>query len=473
MKQKYIGKTCPYCKTRLTEEDDIVVCSACDMPHHLSCWQDNQGCTTFGCTGSIQHIFRNASEATTMPTAPQFAPRNSSLTPVQTVPAKPIPASNRPDVKGREKPIEILYESRDMVFMPDFPIVVENTAIILDRIKDKLFARCTFRSITDKAIKAVLIEIICQDVWGSTLGEAITHQYLDLRTKRGSNFGQTTPIELADKSVRKISVLVKKILFADGSITSGGNTAFTMTAPVLLSQHFKSKDLVDEYTRETTDKARFVPVVLDLYWRCTCGSVNNGSDDACHHCGCLKDNLIAVLNPELLHGNLVKYQAEKRAEEERTREAEERARAEQAERIRLAEEQTRIERECKAQEARIKTLERKKKRRKKAFVVMTISVIILALLGSGVVFWGLPYYNYTEACKALNDGEYDIAYQTFVELNGFMNSAEYANEALYQKAKYTLLGNKEFDKAYQIFLLGILQDCHGVVPGSILQLDCL
>lgn len=51
----YIGKKCPYCQTELTEADEIVVCSNCDMPHHKDCWIENKGCTTFGCTGTIQN----------------------------------------------------------------------------------------------------------------------------------------------------------------------------------------------------------------------------------------------------------------------------------------------------------------------------------------------------------------------------------------------------------------------------------
>lgn len=49
----FIGKVCPYCKTEFTEDDDIVVCSVCEMPHHKECWIENNGCTTFGCTGTI------------------------------------------------------------------------------------------------------------------------------------------------------------------------------------------------------------------------------------------------------------------------------------------------------------------------------------------------------------------------------------------------------------------------------------
>ena len=52
---EYIGKTCPFCKTKFTPEDDVVVCSNCDMPHHKDCWIENQGCSTFGCTGTIKN----------------------------------------------------------------------------------------------------------------------------------------------------------------------------------------------------------------------------------------------------------------------------------------------------------------------------------------------------------------------------------------------------------------------------------
>lgn len=44
-----IGKNCPYCKTTIQIGEPVTVCAACGMPHHESCWDENQGCTTFGC----------------------------------------------------------------------------------------------------------------------------------------------------------------------------------------------------------------------------------------------------------------------------------------------------------------------------------------------------------------------------------------------------------------------------------------
>lgn len=51
--ENYIGKTCPFCKTEITETDAVKVCPACGIPHHEGCWDENHGCTTFGC--SEQH----------------------------------------------------------------------------------------------------------------------------------------------------------------------------------------------------------------------------------------------------------------------------------------------------------------------------------------------------------------------------------------------------------------------------------
>lgn len=51
--ENYIGKICPFCKTEITENDTVKVCPACGIPHHEGCWEENHGCTTFGC--SEQH----------------------------------------------------------------------------------------------------------------------------------------------------------------------------------------------------------------------------------------------------------------------------------------------------------------------------------------------------------------------------------------------------------------------------------
>lgn len=48
--EEYIGKKCPFCKTKIEEGEAVKVCPACGIPHHESCWNENAGCTTFGCS---------------------------------------------------------------------------------------------------------------------------------------------------------------------------------------------------------------------------------------------------------------------------------------------------------------------------------------------------------------------------------------------------------------------------------------
>ncbi|MCL6629134.1 MAG: hypothetical protein K6U00_06005 [Armatimonadetes bacterium] len=47
-----VGKTCPFCQTSIKPGAQVFVCPACDMPHHTECWNENGGCTTFGCAES-------------------------------------------------------------------------------------------------------------------------------------------------------------------------------------------------------------------------------------------------------------------------------------------------------------------------------------------------------------------------------------------------------------------------------------
>lgn len=43
------NKTCPYCQTKIKDGVEYTICAECGTPHHRECWNENRGCTTFGC----------------------------------------------------------------------------------------------------------------------------------------------------------------------------------------------------------------------------------------------------------------------------------------------------------------------------------------------------------------------------------------------------------------------------------------
>lgn len=54
---KYVNKECPYCHKIITVDDNIVVCSKCGIAHHVECWNENHGCSTYGCDGNPRSAF--------------------------------------------------------------------------------------------------------------------------------------------------------------------------------------------------------------------------------------------------------------------------------------------------------------------------------------------------------------------------------------------------------------------------------
>lgn len=54
--------TCPVCCTPFAEDDSIKLCPDCKTPHHAECWEENRGCSTYGCA-SAWHEATHTEEA--------------------------------------------------------------------------------------------------------------------------------------------------------------------------------------------------------------------------------------------------------------------------------------------------------------------------------------------------------------------------------------------------------------------------
>ena len=44
------AEVCPYCRAAIAEPEPIAVCSGCGTKHHRDCYEENGGCTIFGCS---------------------------------------------------------------------------------------------------------------------------------------------------------------------------------------------------------------------------------------------------------------------------------------------------------------------------------------------------------------------------------------------------------------------------------------
>lgn len=435
MDKRFQGKKCPYCKSEFKEDDVIVICSVCEMPHHLSCWQENNGCTTFGCTGTIKETIGNVTNNNDSPA--------TSPTAVQPVQEKPV---QKPEQPARR--FETLFENEPNTIQGNVPVLIEKLSLIIDHQNESLMARCIFRSLTDKPIMALLVDVVCTDVWGIKAQSVEGFQFLDLKTKRDSAFGQTKPIPIPDSATRAIEVVIKKVLYADRTMVDASTDISVLPKQELLESFFASAELAKEYARESNDRAKYTTVEGDHYWRCACGAINEKEDGTCYRCHADKAQLLGLLNVELISGNLAAFNEEKRLRAEREQAEREEQLRQAEERMRLAQEEKerreREEAERKAEELRQRKVKRKKTI--KRTVLITAAVLLLGFLVYATGWHVIPYIRYQNACKALESKSFDEAYDSFVALGTFSDSSDKAIDTIYQKGVY-LMNNGSYLEA--------------------------
>lgn len=471
------GKTCPFCKAPFMEGEAVVFCSHCEMPHHLDCWKENGGCTTFGCTGNIGKIIgaeqKNAQSAPVATRKPAEAPKTIPYP--QTKPTsdnkqqvnRPAPAAApvRPEPQTQ---YSVLAENAEKVLQGKLPILLEKT-VLLKEGDGKLSVVCSFRSLADKTIQAMQIDVKCADIWRETVKPVEGHQYLDLSIRRDELFGENERIVIPDPNTRVVDVVVRKIMFSDGTLLQRDGENIRVSDPMPLVKTL-GEELFEEYKCQTFQNANYAPTRIGDFWRCTCGALNREEEGDCHLCGDSLASLMSHLDKEMLQRSVDEKNRIKREKEERERKAreealrlkkekaererkerEERLRiqrekeaAEAAERKRIAEEKARAE----AEAARIRT-EQRKKRNKKIAIIFTAAAV-LALIVYLVGWQLIPSVKYNKAEQAIAAGDLELAYSQFSSIPRYKDSKVRAQETRYEQAE-AALKNKDFDTAYEFF----------------------
>ena len=107
--------------------------------------------------------------------------------------------------------------------------------------------------------------------------------------------------------------------------------------------------------------------------------------------------------------------------------------------------------------ARKKAQERKQ--RKKRIILLTASILVGFLIAYFAFSFAAIYSDYKDACKSLENGDFEDAYHKFVVLNGFMDSDEMTIETIYRKAD-DLLTKGAYEEAMQQFSsISYYKDC--------------
>lgn len=316
-----------------------------------------------------------------------------------------------------------LFSLPENLYAEGSPVVIAAGALLKDNKTGKILSQLKLRNIQQKEIKAATISLMPLDTLGNPLGEAISHQYLDLTVRWDQDFGQKTPIPMPDATTRSFAVTVEKVVFPDLTTwTSAGNTWDKLQEPRYLSSLY-DLDLVQQFRMEYgTDCINQLLEEKDV-WHCVCGALNKREEsNFCYKCGKSLASLQAI-----------DMEAMQRRKDERI--AQERKEAAEAAQRRAVE---------------------SKIRRKKALIVgaATILLVAVAMMIRPAIIRAMDYKN---AVALLNQGNYEDAIAAFEELGDYKDAPTKKDGAIYQKNQVTyqkamtLFQEKKYEKAIEVF----------------------
>lgn len=285
---------------------------------------------------------------------------------------------------------ELLSESVIMEIKGSNPVVIQSAHLYCSADREKYYLRCKFKSLSDKVITALMVDVFCFDVWGNELPTIRDAQVLDLSPKRDEVFGYSRKIPIVDVNTRTVNVKLKRIRYADGTIEECLGEETKLPEVVPLSEYFNSPELIKQYNYETSDKSSFVPMQIGKFWMCSCGKINANTEHNCISCGTDKKIAFDALDKYFLAERYDAYIENKRIEEEKIKKERkkqqliEQQRKKEIERQRIAEIQNERNLAIQKRVAITEAANKKKKTIKIIIICVVAAIIAVGIISSAI-----------------------------------------------------------------------------------------
>ena len=318
-----------------------------------------------------------------------------------------------------------LFQLGNDLYSEGSPVIICAGALLNDTVTGAVIAQIKYQNISEKKIVAAKVQLCAYDAMRAALDERIEYSYHNLDVPSGTYWGGDKAVIMPDKVTNSFEITGISVAFSDGTSwkSESVDTFANIPASPLLVDELHDMALVEQYSLETTPKAKYVPIEYGSLWRCACGCINQGA--ICT--GCNTDRILAF--EELS----ISFLSEKTA-----------ARLE-------------IEARQKAEKQ-----EKERKRMKNTAIILTI-VAVMAVVGSVYGFWIrpniiVPAKKYKEALTLYQNGEYKQAESRFAELGNYRDSEQYLQDIPYCIAD-DLLEQGKYEAARNAFLeLGDYRD---------------
>lgn len=345
----------------------------------------------------------------------------------------------------------IVFDMGKPLYAKETKIVIEKAVLTKDNETGKVFAQIKMKNVLSQTLIAVKVTLTGYDVSGEKIEEK-EFTYLDLAVNQGREFGQKTPVDFQNSTVRSFNVKITETVYSDGSKLTGTESEYyPVPEPELLSSKL-SKAEIEQYEKSNEiSSADYIVTEFSDLWICTCGAINTIDSDSCYFCGASRENLKRTLDKDLLDEEIKESIYNKAIVEYRPKNKDCIGRAiEILKTVGSYRDSKELIARYETEIAAIdkKAAEEKAARKKKAAKITGILAGIVALCIAVALLFNfviMPNKKLGNAEKLINEGEYEEAYAILDELG--------ENKAI-AKSKYNraceMIENGNYKGAYML-----------------------
>lgn len=281
-----------------------------------------------------------------------------------------------------------LFSLPENLYASGSPVVIAAGALLKDNQTGKVLAQLKLRSISPKMIIGVKVKLSLFDNAGNSIGAPAFFDYLDLSVSRDMEFGQKTPVPVAESKARAYTVEVRGVVYADKTTWVAKDAPWEpLPRHRTLGAVLRDAQLVKQYQIAVGSCVSDYPMEEKDLWYCVCGAWNHAGE-SCHVCRRTLDELQGISLEQLTadrDARLAKEAADKAVEEAAAKEAKKKA---------------------------AKTM--------KIVISSVCAVLVLGILLHSVI---IPGMKYRKAVSLMEQGSFSEAIAAFEAIGDYKDSA--------------------------------------------------
>lgn len=177
-----------------------------------------------------------------------------------------------------------LFTLEHRLYASHAPVLIESGALLLEQESDTLLCQLCFRNIQDRPVKAIRAVVQMLDAQGLPMGKLVEHRYQDLDLQREDICGRDIAIVLPSSEAASFTARILQVSFADGEVWAEKAPWLPLPEQYSLEDHFVSAEEVYRYQHRFGEDCVFYPLGTEELWFCTCGAVNANAEGRCHRC---------------------------------------------------------------------------------------------------------------------------------------------------------------------------------------------